>query len=158
MDQDLSRINTVAELVGLTTRAIRFYEEQGLLTPHARSSGAYRLYDAEDVERLRTIKALRDDAGFSLAEIGSLLDDERARERARAAYHASADARERRRILDEALDRTDRQLALLRTKIQRLTVMTADAEERRARILSAFAELDAAPATRVAAGAGAGTR
>jgi DNA-binding transcriptional MerR regulator len=142
MSDGLIRINTVAELVGLTPRAIRFYEEQRLVTPSARSDGAYRLYDADDIERLRTIKALRDDAGFSLAEIASLLDDERARERARAAYHASPDKDERRRILDEALHRTDRQLALLRTKIERLTAMTGDAEGRRAKILSAFAELE----------------
>jgi DNA-binding transcriptional MerR regulator len=143
MSQELQRIATVAERVGLTARAIRFYEEQGLLTPSARSSGSYRLYDAEDVQRLQTIKALRDDAGFSLAEIASLLDDERARDRARAAYHASTDADERRRILAEALDRTDRQLELLHGKVDRLHAMAADAEERRTRILAAFGELEA---------------
>src|SRR5690349_18389718 len=79
--QPLRRINDVAEEVGLTTRAIRYYEEQGLLTPSARSSGAYRLYDAGDIERLRQIKNFRDDAGFSLAEIAALLDDETARQR-----------------------------------------------------------------------------
>ena len=76
----LLRIQEVAEDTGLTPRAIRYYEEVGLLAPAARSEGAYRLYDGEDLERLRFIRGLRDDAGFSLAEIRQLLEDEAARE------------------------------------------------------------------------------
>ena len=45
----LLRIQEVAEETGLTPRAIRYYEEMGLLAPAARSGGAYRLYDAEDL-------------------------------------------------------------------------------------------------------------
>src|SRR3990172_5193715 len=75
----LLRIQEVAELVGLTTRSIRYYEEVGLLKPAGRTEGDYRQYDADDIERLRFIKAMRDDAGFSLAEIGQLLEDEQAR-------------------------------------------------------------------------------
>ena len=87
----LLRIAEVADEVGLTTRAIRYYEELGLLAPAARSDGAYRLYDADDVARLRTIKGLRDDAGFSLAEIGQLMEDEAARARDRARFRATDD-------------------------------------------------------------------
>src|SRR5207344_865944 len=79
----LLRINEVAAELGLTTRSIRYYEEVGLLEPAGRSDGDYRLYDPSDVERLRFIKGLRDDAGFSLAQIGQLLEDEDARERNR---------------------------------------------------------------------------
>src|SRR6188474_3393891 len=79
----LLKIQEVAAETGLTTRAIRYYEEIGLLEPAGRSDGAYRLYDASDLERLRFIKSLRDDAGFSLAQVGKLLEDELARERNR---------------------------------------------------------------------------
>src|SRR5690348_9953704 len=72
----LLRINEVAAEVGATTRAIRYYEEIGLLQPAARSEGDYRLYDQSDLERIRHIRELRDTAGFSLAEIGQLLEDE----------------------------------------------------------------------------------
>src|SRR5215218_4933138 len=105
----LLRIQEVAALLGLTTRSIRYYEEVGLLEPAARSEGAYRLFDADDIERLRFIKGLRDDAGFSLAEIGQLLEDEVARTRNRARFRTSSDARERRAIVNDALDRVDRQ-------------------------------------------------
>ena len=48
----LLRIQEVASELGLTARSIRYYEELGLLNPAARSEGAYRLYDASDVDRL----------------------------------------------------------------------------------------------------------
>ncbi|HSG86099.1 MAG TPA: MerR family transcriptional regulator, partial [Candidatus Limnocylindrales bacterium] len=67
-ENDLLHIREVAAETGLTARAIRYYEELGLLQPAARSDGAYRLYDASDLERLNSIRRLRDDTGFSLAE------------------------------------------------------------------------------------------
>src|SRR6476620_3486444 len=83
VDPHLLRITEVAAETGLTTRAIRYYEEVGLLEPAARSEGDYRLYDASVLDRLRFIRNLRDDAGFSLAQIGQLLEDKAARERNR---------------------------------------------------------------------------
>ena len=107
----LLRIQEVAADTGLTPRAIRYYEELGLLAPAARSDGAYRLYDAEDLERLRFIRGLRDDAGFSLAEIGQMLEDEQARTRNRQSFRSTADVAERRAIVLDNLDRVDRQVA-----------------------------------------------
>jgi MerR family copper efflux transcriptional regulator len=139
----LLRIQEVAALLGLTTRSIRYYEEVGLLEPAARSEGAYRLFDADDIDRLRFIKGLRDDAGFSLAEIGQLLEDEVARTRNRARFRTSRDAGERRAIVDDALDRVDRQIESLRTKQARLATMIEEAEGRRAHLVEHQAELDA---------------
>src|SRR6188508_3822168 len=96
----LLRIQDVAAETGLTPRAIRYYEEIGLLEPAARSEGAYRLYDSEDLTRLRFIRGLRDDAGFSLAEIRQLLEDEAARARNRDRFRSSHDEAERRQILN----------------------------------------------------------
>ena len=106
----LLRINEVAAEIGLTTRAIRYYEEMGLLEPAARSDGDYRLYDPSDLERLRFIKSLRDDAGFSLAQIGQLLEDEAARERNRERLRQTTDPAERRRYYEEARARVERQI------------------------------------------------
>jgi DNA-binding transcriptional MerR regulator len=52
------KIRTVEELVGITRKNIRFYEEEGLLTVK-RADNGYREYDAEDIERLKQIKFLR---------------------------------------------------------------------------------------------------
>ena len=142
-DGPLLRIQEVAAALGLTTRTIRYYEEVGLLAPAGRSGGDYRLYDADDVERLRFIKGLRDDAGFSLAEIGRLLEDEAARARNRDRFRSTTDTAERRAIIDDALGRVDRQIGSLREKIGRLEGMIAEAEGRRAHLLDHVAELDA---------------
>src|SRR6476660_9325753 len=119
----LLRINEVAAEIGLTTRTIRYYEEVGLLAPAARSDGDYRLYDASDLDRLRFIRDLRDDAGFSLAQIRQLLEDEAARERNRARLRATTDPVERREYLREAEERILRQVALLDAKAARLAIM-----------------------------------
>jgi DNA-binding transcriptional MerR regulator len=143
--QRLLRIQEVAAETGLTTRAIRYYEEIGLLEPAARSDGAYRLFDDSDLERLRFIKDLRDDAGFSLAQIGQLLEDEAARERNRERFRASHDPRERRALLAEARARVERQIETLRDKRTRLDAMIDEAEERRRHLDAHVAELDGGP-------------
>ena len=139
----LLRIQEVASELGLTTRSIRYYEELHLLSPVARSDGSYRLYDASDVERLRFIKALRDDAGFSLAEIGQLMEDEAARVRTREAFAQTVDTAERQALISDSLERADRQLALLQAKIDRLAAMVTTAEERRTRLRARLDDLDA---------------
>ena len=53
------RINQVEELVGITKKNIRFYEEQGLLSPRRNPENGYREYDLEDVSVLLRIKLLR---------------------------------------------------------------------------------------------------
>src|SRR5882672_562125 len=103
----LLRIQEVSAEIGLTARSIRYYEEIGLLEPAARSDGDYRLYDGDDLERLRYIKGLRDDAGFSLAEIARLLEDDEARTRNRDRFRTTHDPAERRAIIDDALARVD---------------------------------------------------
>jgi DNA-binding transcriptional MerR regulator len=140
----LLRIQEVAAEVGLTARSIRYYEELGLLKPAARSEGAYRLYDGDDLERLRFIKGLRDDAGFSLAEIGQLLEDEDARARNRERLRATTDPGERREIFEESSVRIDHQIAILRAKIERLEAMIREAETRRAHVADHIREIDQA--------------
>jgi len=138
----LLRINEVAAETGLTTRAIRYYEEIGLLEPAARSDGDYRLYDASDLDRLAFIRSLRDDAGFSLAQIGQLLEDEAARERNRERLRVTDDPTERRAILTDARVRVDRQIETLEAKAVRLATMIDEARARRGHLDAHLAELD----------------
>lgn len=53
------RINKVEELVGITKKNIRFYEEKGLINPERNIENGYREYSDEDVEELRKVKLLR---------------------------------------------------------------------------------------------------
>ena len=52
------KIKQVEELVGITQKNIRFYEDQGLLEVE-RAQNGYREYSSADVERLKQIKMLR---------------------------------------------------------------------------------------------------
>lgn len=58
---------------GVSQRMIRHYEQTGLIPPPSRRDSGYRDYDGRDVHRLRFIANARD-LGFSVTEIGALLD------------------------------------------------------------------------------------
>jgi len=62
------KINEVEALVGVTKKNIRFYESEGLLTPHRNSENGYRDYGDAEVNTLRQIKLLRK-LGVPLEEI-----------------------------------------------------------------------------------------
>ncbi|MGY1682182.1 MerR family transcriptional regulator [Geodermatophilus sp. SYSU D01176] len=68
----LLQIGQVAERTGLSLRTIRFYEENGLVVPTARSEGGFRLYSHDDVARLEVIKRMKP-LGFTLEEMRELL-------------------------------------------------------------------------------------
>lgn len=53
------RIGELAERVGVTTRALRYYEQQFLLSP-PRDENGYRIYDELEAVRARNIKDLLD--------------------------------------------------------------------------------------------------
>lgn len=53
------RIGALAEQLGTTPHAIRFYERSGLLPAPARSDNRYREYSETDAERLRLLIGLR---------------------------------------------------------------------------------------------------
>lgn len=68
------RVGQLAELTGVTVRALRHYDQTGLLKPAGQTAGGHRFYDHANVVRLYRILALRR-LRFSLSEIRSLLDD-----------------------------------------------------------------------------------
>ena len=68
-------IGQLAKRVGLRTSALRYYEEQGLLTPIDRTESGYRLYAPEAEQTLRFIQRAQR-LGFSLADIRALLESQ----------------------------------------------------------------------------------
>ena len=66
------KIGELASITGLTIETIRYYERESLLPRHARTEGGYRIFGAEDLERLDFIKRAKR-LGFSLAEIRDVL-------------------------------------------------------------------------------------
>jgi len=71
-DDDLLQVGDLARLAGKTVRAIHLYEELGLLRPHARSKGRYRLFSQDAVVRVRWIGKLQE-LGLSLPAIQSVV-------------------------------------------------------------------------------------
>ena len=69
------KINEVEAAVGVTKKNIRFYEEEGLISPRREPGNGYRSYSEADVERLRRIKLLRK-LDVPLAEIRQMLEGE----------------------------------------------------------------------------------
>ena len=67
------KIGELAKATGLTTKAIRYYEELELLPEPERTASGYRVYADEAVERLKFIAKGRR-LGLSLAEIGTVID------------------------------------------------------------------------------------
>ena len=65
----------IAQLCGVTVRAVQFYDREGLLPPDDRSEGGRRLYGEEGLKKLQII-CMYKSLGFSLAEIKSVLSDE----------------------------------------------------------------------------------
>lgn len=65
------QIGDVARRTELTVDAIRFYEKRRLLPKAMRTAGHFRLYTAEDIERIRFIRRMQA-LGFSLDEIREL--------------------------------------------------------------------------------------
>lgn len=67
------RIGDVARLLGITSEAIRYYEEHGIISPTKSESSGYRYYDVWDIHVLIRARAYRQ-FGYSLAEAAELIN------------------------------------------------------------------------------------
>lgn len=88
-DDQLLRIGDAAELVGLSLRTVRYWEEIGLVEPSARSKGGFRLYSATDLRRLLIIRAMKP-LGLTLEQMRQLLSTMDAVRRPQADVEAHA--------------------------------------------------------------------
>lgn len=70
-ESNVARIGDLAGQFGITLRALRFYEDKGLINPQR--NGTTRLYSHRDRARLKLILLGRK-VGFSLREVKQLLD------------------------------------------------------------------------------------
>lgn len=68
-------INEVENIVGISKKSIRYYEEEGLLIPKRNDENYYRIYNNEDIRKLKVIKFLRE-LGVPIREIKLLNNQE----------------------------------------------------------------------------------
>jgi DNA-binding transcriptional MerR regulator len=71
------RIGEVARRTGLPVKTIRYYCDEGLLQPRARSESGYRLFDEENLAELTIIRSLRA-IDVSIPELAKILEVRRA--------------------------------------------------------------------------------
>ena len=107
-------VKALADLAGVTTRTLRWYDQIGLLKPCRMQPNGYRIYGSAEVDRLQQILFYRA-LGVELAQIKCLLDDPAFDRLTALRGHLTALSAER-----------DRILALIRT-----VTRTLDAEERK---------------------------
>jgi DNA-binding transcriptional MerR regulator len=69
---DFLTVGELAERSGINARTIKFWEEKGLIAPHRRTEGGFRLYRPADAVLLSFIKDLQT-FNYTLAEIGTIL-------------------------------------------------------------------------------------
>ena len=113
------RISELAGQTGTTTKALRFYEDAGLLPKPTRTPNGYRTYDTSAVTRIRFIKAGQG-VGLTLAEIRNLLT---IRDDGRAPCRAAIE------LLDSQLDDIARRIRALRAMKRDLTQLRDLARE-----------------------------
>jgi DNA-binding transcriptional MerR regulator len=141
----LLSIDEVARRTELSKPTLRFYEQRGLVEPPPRPPGKFRKYSPQDLERLESVKRLRDLLGLSLSEIEETLriDKEHARlvEQARAQWGEMNDTTLLRTQLDEARrlnqqesEEVEKQLDAVKGKIEGLERLRAEITARKQRI------------------------
>ena len=101
--QRLISIGEAAELLGTTTRTLRYYEQLGLVSPSCQSVSAQRRYGPSELERLQQIRELQSLLGLDLDEIGEQLSAWDHLEELKAEYRAGPPRARREAILAEGL-------------------------------------------------------
>src|SRR5437762_11649448 len=105
-------ISVAARMLGMHPQTLRKYERLGLVQP-SRTVGSMRVYSPEELERLKVIKRLVDDAGINLAGVQRLLSIAEVLQRIRPlTREESLTARDGRRRLVQELDELSRMLGL----------------------------------------------
>ena len=128
--EHLVGIGAAAEKAGVSQRALRYYQQLGLITPCASTPGGLRRYSGDDLARVARIRQLQQLLGLNLDEIAVVLRGEDRMAEIKLAYQ------------DQGASRADRQ-ALLRESLDLQKVLRATVEAKRQGIEGFLADLDA---------------
>jgi MerR family mercuric resistance operon transcriptional regulator len=122
-------IGGLAKAAGVGVETVRYYQRRGLLPEPARSAGEIRRYGDEELKRLRFIRSAQA-AGFTLNEIGELLE-----------LSASDDRPRARELAQSRVAAIDAKIEELRTARNALAALAAECAKQRGGacpILTAF--------------------
>jgi DNA-binding transcriptional MerR regulator len=128
--EQLLSIGAAAARAGISERALRYYQQLGLITPAGCTKGGLRRYSEGDLARVAWIRQLQTLLGLSLDEIAAVLSTDDRLAEIRQAYQ------------DETLSDTER-AALVAESIRLQSALRATVEAKRLAIEAFLADLDA---------------
>lgn len=138
-EERLLSIGAAAAQAGVTERALRYYQELGILNPSGHTKGGMRRYSQADLERVARIRELQVLLGLNLEEIAAVLRNEDRTAQIRAAYYDRTTGKaERRRLLLESRGLAADLRATVEAKRSALDAFLADLDARIARINAAL--------------------
>ena len=116
----------MARLTGSTLRTVRFYEQEGLITPLDRKDGGHRQFGPSELDKLRLALSLRE-AGLGLADIKEMFQlrsacEESGEEGAEASAAMTA-------LLGSQIEEVQEKIARLRRLREQLTAMASSLTE-----------------------------
>ena len=127
---ELLGIGAAAARLGVSERALRYYQQLGLIRP-ACTPGGLRRYCAEDIARVTRIRELQDLLGLNLDEIAIVLSREDRMAQIRLTYRDERTSQsQRRKLLRESVSLQEGLRATVEAKRAALTDFLADLDTR----------------------------
>jgi DNA-binding transcriptional MerR regulator len=124
-------IGAAAAAAGVSERALRYYQQLGLLTPCECTPGGMRRYSEDDLARVARIRQLQTLLGLNLEEIAVVLQGEdRMNEIRRAYHHENATDARRRELVTESLQLQQELRATVESKRQAIEGFLTDMDAR----------------------------
>ena len=129
--EELLSIGAAAGRLGISERALRYYQQLGLVTPCAKTPGGMRRYSGEDLARVTRIRELQSLLGLNLDEIAVLLrNEDRLAEIREACRREHTTAADRRELCAESLRLQEELRDTVRAKRQAIDGFLADLDAR----------------------------
>ena len=127
---ELLGIGAAAARLGVSERALRYYQQLGLIHP-ACTPGGLRRYSADDIARVTRIRELQDLLGLNLDEIAIVLSREDRMAQIRLTYYDERTSPSlRRELIEESLSLQEGLRATVEAKRAALSDLLADLDAR----------------------------
>jgi MerR family transcriptional regulator, repressor of the yfmOP operon len=136
---ELLSIGAAAAISGVSERALRYYQELGLITPCARTPGGMRRYSEDDLARVARIRELQTLLGLNLDEIAVVLHNDDRLAEIKAVYHDEhTGAEQRAELAGECLVLLEQLRTTVQSKRAALDAFLTDLDARITRVRAAL--------------------
>jgi DNA-binding transcriptional MerR regulator len=137
-------IGAAAAQAGVSERALRYYQQLGLITPCSSTPGGMRRYSDDDLARVARIRQLQVLLGLNLDEIAVVLrNEDRMAQIKRTYLHEHTSDAERRELVRESLQLQHDLRATVEAKRVAIEGFLADLDARIARSSDLLAQMTA---------------